>query len=151
MQVSLNFRPYNFNTKTHEGNTLIFDIIRKKYVRLTPEEWVRQNTIHFLIEELGVPSGLISVERSLSFNGLQKRFDICCAANSGAMKLLVECKAPSVEITQKAIYQAAVYQKVLNTRLLMLTNGINHFYFHSQEEGKAPVRVPNLPPYSQWT
>lgn len=148
--MTLNFKAYNFNTKQSEGNTLIFDIVRKKYVRLTPEEWVRQNVIQFLIHEVRVPKGLIAVEKSLIFNGLNKRFDLCVADSSGKMKLLVECKAPSVQLTQQTLMQAAVYQKILEVNYLFISNGMQHLFFQFDDLSKPPSQLPHLPLFEDW-
>src|SRR3954470_1683875 len=84
-----------------EGSSEIFDIIRKRFVALTPEEWVRQHFIHYLSQQLNYPISLLSVEKKLTYNGLTKRTDIVAYANDGQPKLIVECKAPSIKITQE--------------------------------------------------
>ncbi len=122
----LNFRKYNFNIKKSKDNTLIFDIIRKKYIILTPEEWVRQHVINYLIEEIKVPKSLISVEKSISIGEVSKRFDIVSFDKYGNKKLLVECKSPDIEINEKTLKQAMNYQSVLKCPFLMLTNGLAH-------------------------
>ncbi|MCC6817300.1 MAG: type I restriction enzyme HsdR N-terminal domain-containing protein [Bacteroidia bacterium] len=149
--MKLNFRTYNFNTKVEQGNALIFDIIRKKYVRLTPEEWVRQHLLHYLIEDLNVPKGLIAVERSLVFNGLTKRFDICVSNRNGEMTLLIECKAPQVKLSQQTLMQAGTYQKVLNVQLIAISNGINHIFMRLVKDAKAPELLSELPPFEEWS
>lgn len=149
--LSLNFKAYKFNTKEAEGNTRIFDIVRKKYVLLTPEEWVRQNVIHYLVEDVGVPAGLISVEKAIVFNDLTRRFDICVAGRNGQLMLLVECKAPNVQLTQKTLMQISVYQKVLGVKFLFITNGVNHLFLLAEDSSIPPVQLPELPHYSLWT
>ena len=148
--MKLNFKTYNFTTKSEEGNALIFDIIRKKYVRLTPEEWVRQHFIHYLVEEKGVPKGLISVERALIYNGLKKRFDICVSDNSGKMHLLIECKAPHIVLSQQTLMQAGVYQKVLKVKFVCISNGLQHLYIHMDTIDAVPQLLQDLPAYSDW-
>ncbi len=142
--LNINLKSYNFTTKQRNGNTLIFDIVRKKYIILTPEELVRQHVIHYLLEEKKVPLGLINVEKSIKFNGLNKRFDVVVYTRNGQIFLLVECKAPYVEINQKVVQQAGVYQKVLNPLCVMLTNGINSVYFvkKSDSEFSQELDVP---------
>jgi predicted type IV restriction endonuclease len=147
--LKINFKAYNFNTKKEEGNALIFDIIRKKYVRLTPEEWVRQHVIMYLIEEKGFPKGLISVEKSLKYNGLTKRFDICVAARTGEMILLVECKSPNVQISQATIRQAGIYQKTLGVNYILISNGLVNVYMNLKRESNAFEFIPELPHYSE--
>ncbi len=124
--MQLNFKPYNFTIKNDNGNALIFDIIRKKYVSLSQEEWVRQHVIRFLIEEKGYGEGLIAVEKSLKFNGLTKRFDLYVANNDGSPHILVECKAPHIKITNATLQQAGIYQKELNAKFVFITNGMQH-------------------------
>ncbi len=105
----------------------IFDIIRKKFVMLTPEEWVRQHFIHYLIDHLGYSKGLIRVEFGIQYNELPKRPDILVYDREGRPYALVECKAPDVKITQKTFEQAATYNRVVKARYLMTTNGMEHY------------------------
>jgi hypothetical protein len=146
-ELNLNFKAYNFNIKKEEGNALIFDIIRKKYVKLTPEEWVRQHVIHYLIEEKAYPKGLISVEKSLKYNGLSKRFDICLADATGKMILLVECKSPNVKISQETIKQAGIYQKTLGIRYILISNGLVHIFMSLNPETSNFEFIPEIPNY----
>jgi hypothetical protein len=148
-ELNLNFKTYNFNTKKEEGNALIFDIIRKKYVRLTPEEWVRQHVIWYLIEEKAYPKGLISVEKALNYNGLVKRFDVCVATATGRMVLLVECKSPNVKITQDTVKQAGIYQKVLGIDYIFLSNGLVHVVMKLNKETGLFEFIPELPGYGE--
>ena len=148
--MKLNFKTYNFNTKSEQGNALIFDIIRKKYVRLTPEEWVRQHIIHFLVEDKMVPKGLIAVEKALDYNGLRKRFDICVSDNTGKMQLLIECKAPHIQLSQQTLMQAGIYQKVLNVKFVCISNGLQHIYISLSGLDVPPVLLQDLPPYPEW-
>lgn len=105
----------------------IFDVSRKKFVALTPEEWVRQHFIHYLVNHLGYPLSLISVERKLTFNGLTRRTDIVAYTNDGLPKLIIECKAPAVKISQGVFDQAARYHLMLPVPFLVVTNGLEHF------------------------
>lgn len=124
----LNLPEYSFRTKRSEKDRLmIFDELRKKYVSLTPEEWVRQNFIRFLSEEKNFPGGLISVEMKVDINGLNQRSDIVCFDRTGKPLLIVECKAPGIKITEAVFNQAARYNMRLNTRFLVMTNGMNHY------------------------
>ena len=124
----LNFKSYQFKLKSSENKPFIFDRIRKKYVVLTPEEWVRQHTVNYLIEELNYPLSRIAVERQLKVNKLTKRFDIVIFDTKGLPYILAECKAPKVAITQETFDQIARYNMRLNAPLLMLTNGLNHYF-----------------------
>ncbi len=113
----LNLPQYKFNIKSKENKTLIFDEIRKKYIVLTPEEWVRQHFVCYLQHEKNYPISLISVEKQLIINNLKKRFDILVFNRNGQPKIIVECKAPSVKITQDTFDQIARYNLKLNADL----------------------------------
>ena len=121
---ALNFKNYSFRLKKTDDKLWIFDLIRRKYVVLQPEEWVRQHVVHFLIEEKGYPKSLINVEKKLSVNGLTKRYDVVVYSKKGVVLLVVECKAPNVTITQQTFDQIARYNLSLNAQYLMVTNGI---------------------------
>ncbi len=125
--VSLNLPEINYNIRKNKGNVEIFDIIRRKFVVLTPEEWVRQHFVHFLINERNYSRGLMRVESSLEYNQRTKRSDVLIYDNSGQPHLLVECKTYQRPITQAAMTQAAVYNKKLNARYLVITNGLKHY------------------------
>jgi hypothetical protein len=110
-----------------ETQEQIFDCIRKKYVTLTPEEWVRQHFINFLIDYKGYPKGLIAIEHQVIINGNPQRVDIVTFKRDGKPLLVVECKAPSVALTQDTYSQAARYNLALKANYLIITNGIKHF------------------------
>ena len=148
--MKLNFPDYNFTIKQEQGNALIFDIIRKKYVRLSPEEWVRQHVIAWLTSGIGVPEGLISVERAFDFNGLRKRFDVCVAGPDAKMQLLVECKAPGVKLSGETLRQAGIYHRTLGVSRIFLSNGIQHIFMRLDPESGLFVQEPELPPYRDW-
>ena len=126
--LQLNFPNYTFKIKNIENEDYIFDEIRKKYIKLTKEEWVRQNCVNFLVKEKKFPQVLINVEKTLKINKLSKRYDIVVYNSDGSIKLLVECKSPEIKITQKTFDQIAIYNMSLKADLLMVTNGINHYY-----------------------
>ena len=107
---------------------MIFDVIRKKFVVLQPEEWVRQHCIHFLLKEKNYPRSLINVEKELKVNNLRKRYDIVVYRSDGSILLIVECKSFKVRIDQSTFDQIAKYNLTLNASFLMVTNGINHYY-----------------------
>jgi len=109
------------------GKPEIFDIIRRRYVRLTPEEWVRQHFIHYLTGALGYPASLIVVEAALKFNSMVKRFDILAYRTDGKPCLVVECKSPVVEITPAVFEQVAMYNMTLAVGYLAVTNGMTHY------------------------
>ena len=125
---NLTFPKYEFRLKKIEEKRFIFDEIRKKYIEFTPEEWVRQNCVKFLIDKKKYFSHLISIEKTIKLNGLTKRFDIIAYDIFGNVNLLVECKAPNIIIDQKSFDQIITYDKVINAKYLMLTNGIINYY-----------------------
>lgn len=124
---TLNLPPYQFKLKQQGLRTQIFDSIRKKYVVLTPEEWVRQNFLQFLIQEKNYPASLIAVEAGLKYNQLQKRMDVLVYDKQGTPHLMVECKAPEVKINQDVFDQIARYNMVFKVKYLVVTNGMHHF------------------------
>ena len=123
----LNYPVYDFKLKTEKQRTEIFDVVRKKYVALTPEEWVRQHTIRYLAEEKKFPLSLIAVEVSLNRGTKKQRADIVIYTTDGKPRMIVECKAPEVKITQETFFQIARYNAPLKMSYLVVTNGINHY------------------------
>ena len=123
----LNLPPYEFKLRLNGTQKEIFDPFRKKYVVLTPEEWVRQNFLQFLVKERNFPASLIAVETGLKYNTLQKRADILVYDKQGQPYLMVECKAPSVKIIQDTFDQVARYNMAFKVKYLVVTNGVNHF------------------------
>ena len=123
----LNLPSYDLRLKKTDGQLRIFDEIRKKYVALTPEEWVRQNFIHYLIDQKEVPSGLIILEKKLVLNTMTRRPDILIHNRQGVPIMIVECKAPDVKISQDTFDQIAGYNSVLRVPFLVVTNGMQHF------------------------
>lgn len=123
----LNLPEYNFKFQDAEGKKLIYDEIRKIYVTLTPEEWVRQHFIRFLVDIKKYPATLIRVEMSLKVLSMSKRADIVLYNNLGKPILIVECKAPTIRINQQAFDQAAAYNIKLKVNYLIITNGIDHY------------------------
>jgi hypothetical protein len=109
------------------GKQEILDPFRRKYVRLTPEEWVRQHFLHFMVTEHAYPPSLIRVEASIAYNGLSKRSDIVVYSKSGKPQMAVECKAPGIEISQEVFYQLAMYNYSLGVSYLVMTNGMDHY------------------------
>ncbi len=126
--LKLSFPNYEFRLKKIDEKRFIFDEIRKKYIELTAEEWVRQNCIKFLINEKKYKSQLIAVEKKIILNNLTKRFDIIAYDNNGDPNLLVECKAPNIAVRQETFDQILSYNRVINSKYLMITNGIIHYY-----------------------
>ncbi len=127
LSLSLQFNSYPFRLKKQEGKELIFDVVRKRFIALTPEEWVRQHIIHYLLEERKLSRSLLAVEKQLVLNGLSKRTDIVVYNNKGQAQMIVECKAPEVKITQAVCNQAARYNLTLRVKYLLMTNGTTHY------------------------
>jgi len=125
---NLNFKSYQLKIKNNENKQYVFDEIRKKNILLTPEEWVRQNCIQFLINEKKYPKSLISVEKKISINSLTKRYDIVVFNKDGSIILIVECKSPKVKISQNTFDQISRYNLVFKSKFLMITNGLRHYF-----------------------
>ena len=128
---------------------LIFDEIRKKHLVLTPEEWVRQHFIRFLLKEKKFPSTLLQIEGGLSLNQTRKRSDILVYDNLGEKIMVIECKAPAVAITQATFDQAARYNSVYKARWLAVTNGLNHYYAKIDHLNGKFLFVEELPNYKE--
>ncbi|MEI7726725.1 MAG: type I restriction enzyme HsdR N-terminal domain-containing protein [Bacteroidota bacterium] len=129
------------------GKEEIFDEIRKKFVRLTPEEWVRQHFLQWMIVHLGYPASLIVVEAALKYNNMLKRFDILAYGSDGRPCLVVECKSPGVEITQSVFDQVAMYNMTLTVDYLAVTNGIAHYACRIDHEKRTYAFLKDIPTY----
>lgn len=146
--IRLNFPDYDLHMLENEGRLTIFDPVRKKHVVLTPEEWVRQHVIQYLVAEKQVPISLIRVESEIKLYKTKKRFDIVVCNRNGKALLLVECKAPAVLVTRDVLDQAARYNLALKVDYLMLTNGLNHFFCRiNQGEGNTRL-IDDLPAFA---
>ena len=136
-----------FKTVTRGEKTLVFDPLRKRYCTLTPEEEVRQKALYLLVEQLGVPAGLLAVEYSVKVNGLDKRCDAVVFGQDGTPLMIVECKAASVKIGQGTLEQAVRYYSALHPRYLMLYNGMDCYCF--KIENGTLSALAHLPSYSE--
>ncbi len=145
--VNLNFPQYSFRFKSSENKTLVFDEIRKKFVVLTPEEWVRLHTVQFLLKEKKYPKSLINVEKQLTLNNTTKRYDVVVFNRDGSIFLIVECKAPSIPITQLTFDQIARYNLSLKSSYLMVSNGLQHYYCQMDFENERYVFLKEIPSY----
>lgn len=144
MQV-LNFPRYNFRLKNSENKTAIFDPLRKKFIILTPEEWVRQHVIQFLLQEKKFSKSLLNVEKQLKIHQLIKRYDLLAYNPDGSIHLVVECKAASVKITQETFDQIARYNLSLKANYLMVTNGLQHYFCQMDYQQEKYHFLPDLP------
>ena len=143
----LNFPSYSFRFKNSENKVAIFDDIRKKFIILTPEEWVRLHTVQFLLQEKSYPKSYLNVEKLIKINDLSKRYDIVVFQPDGTIFLLVECKAPEVKITQQTFDQIARYNLTLKAKYLMVTNGLNHYFCKMDFEKEKYVFLDELPEF----
>lgn len=141
----LNFPKYTFRFKSTEKNTLVFDKLRKKFVVCTPEEWVRQHTVEYLLQEKNFSSNLLNVEKQILVRGISKRYDIVSYRSDGSIHLIVECKAPSVAISQETFDQIARYNFTLRAQYLMVTNGINHYFCQMDWQAERYIFLKELP------
>ncbi|HBD26069.1 type I restriction enzyme HsdR N-terminal domain-containing protein [Flavobacterium sp.] len=144
----LNFPVYSFRFKNSENKVSIFDEIRKKFILLTPEEWVRQHVVQFLLQDKKYPKSYINVEKLIKINDLSKRYDGVVFQPNGEIFLLIECKAPEVPISQQTFDQIARYNLVLKAKYLMVTNGLNHYFCQMDFENEKYVFLKELPEYS---
>ena len=144
---NLNFPSDTFRFKNSENKVAIIDEIRKKFVVLTPEEWVRQHVVQYLLVGKKYPKSLINVEKLVKVNGLNKRYDIVVFQPNGEIFLLIECKAPEVPISQQTFDQIARYNLVLKSKYLMVTNGLNHYFLQMDFENEKYVFLKELPEY----
>lgn len=148
MLPKLNFPPYDFRLRENNSRPEIFDEVRKAWVTLTPEEWVRQHAIKWIVEEKKYPASLLAVEKSITVNGLTKRCDIVAFDKTGAPVLIIECKAHDVEISQNVFDQAARYNMTLSVDLFLLTNGMNHYCCRADHENKSYLFLKELPGFT---
>jgi len=145
----LNFPQYSFRFKNNQNKVAVFDDLRKKFVILTPEEWVRQHCVKFLQTEKNYPLSLINVEKQLKIAGLTKRYDIVVFEPDGNIQIIVECKAPKVKITQETFDQIARYNLTLKANFLMVTNGKDHYFCKMDYENENYIFLNDIPEYSR--
>ena len=143
----LNLPNAALKTKLVEGNTQVFDVVRKKYFKLTSEEWVRQHFIHYLNSDKNYPFGLMGVERLVKYNNLRTRADIVLYNTSGKPNMIVECKSSNMKITQDVFDQIARYNFKLRVRYLVVTNGMQHFCCKMDYERKEMIFLQSIPSF----
>ncbi|WP_234735844.1 type I restriction enzyme HsdR N-terminal domain-containing protein [Tellurirhabdus bombi] len=144
---TLNLPEFDHKIKQIEGKAYIFDVLRKKYVRITPEEWVRQHVIHLLINQYRYPKALIRTEGGLVLNQMQKRTDLLVYNRSGEPFLLVECKAPHIPLKQQVFDQISRYNQVHKAPYLVVTNGLTHFCCCIDAQSAQFTFMADLPAY----
>ena len=145
----LQFPAYSFRFKNSENKIAIFDEIRKKFILLTPEEWVRQHVVQYLLQDKNYPKSYINIEKLIKVNELNKRYDIVVYQPNGELFLLIECKAPEVKISQQTFDQIARYNLVLNAKYLMVSNGLNHYFCKIDFENEKYVFLEELPNFGE--
>lgn len=145
----LNLPGFDYKLKKADGKVWIFDVIRKKYIVLTPEEWVRQHFIHYLITVKKYPRSLIRVEGGLVYNQLQKRTDIVVFNRKGAPWMVIECKSPSTTVSPATLTQASVYNATLQAGYLSVTNGLVHHCAHIDWQGRETTLLEDLPSFEE--
>ena len=126
--TEVKFSLYDFRTEDRDGKRYIFDEVRRRFVPLTSEEWVRQHVLHYLIYNKKFPKSLIAVERGIELNGLQKRFDVVLFSNSGKPVIIVECKGSEAKLNEKVFEQIARYNLSLQVDYLWVSNGTANFF-----------------------
>lgn len=146
--MELSLPGFEYKVKKKDGNMMIYDTVRKKYVALTPEEWVRQHVVHYLIDHKGYPGALVAVEKEISLYGLRRRFDVVCFDRNGEPLLIVECKAPAISLSQKVFDQVFGYNLALAARYVAITNGIKH-YCGEIKAGTTFTFSEDFPPFTE--
>lgn len=143
----LNFPTFAFRFKITENKTFIFDRIRKKFLLLTPEEWVRQHWVYFLLDIQQIPISMLAAEKSFLVGQRQKRFDLIVYQKSGIIWMLIECKQSNIEVTQNVFDQIQQYQTTLKANFMVVSNGINHHIFENSKEENTIRFSPSFPKY----
>ncbi len=149
MLPDLNLPACTLTVREEGGVSTVFDPVRRKYVALTPEEWVRQHFVHFLVQDRGFPMGLLAIEKGFRYQGTACRADIVAHDRAGAPALVVECKAPEVDIHQGTFDQIARYNTVLQASYLVVTNGMVHYCCLVDWDRHTYAFVDAVPAYEQ--
>ena len=147
--LSLNLPPFDIKLQQRDGKSFIFDPLRKKYIALTPEEWVRQHFVHFLTDFKGYPKGLLANEVQLNLNGTKKRCDTVLYNKDLSARMIVEYKAPHVEITQAVFDQITRYNMVLKVEYLIVSNGLRHYCCRIDYNTMQCTFLPDIPAYTE--
>ena len=146
--LSLNLPPFDIKIQQRDGKSFIFDPLRKKYIALTPEEWVRQHFVHLLTDYKGYPKGLLANEVQLNLNGTKKRCDTVLFNKDLSARMIVEYKAPHIAITQAVFDQITRYNMVLKVDYLIVSNGINHYCCKIDYQSMSYSFLPDIPSYT---
>jgi hypothetical protein len=146
--LQLDFPAFDCKVKQADGKLYILDVLRKKYIFLTPEEWVRQHLIHFLLNHRSYPHSLMQPEAGLKYNQLAKRADLLVYTASGKPFLLAECKGANIELCELTFEQASQYNYIVKAPYLLLTNGLEHFCYAIDFEKQQAERLADIPFFS---
>ena len=145
--LALNLPPANLKLSENDGQTYVFDTLRRRPIKLTPEEWVRQHFVHFLMEHKGYPMGLLANEVTLTLNGTTKRCDTVLYDQHARPQMIVEYKAPHIALTQRVFDQICRYNIVLHVPYLIVSNGIKHYACRVDYEQQAYEFLREIPSY----
>lgn len=146
---TLNLPPFDVKTRREGERTLILDTLRRKYVTLTPEEWVRQHFTHFLTDHKGYPPTLLQNEVELTCGGKKLRCDSILYNNDGTARMILEYKAPSVAITQKVFNQITAYNILLKVSYLVVSNGLQHYCCKIDYVNGTSTFLKDIPSYDE--
>ncbi len=146
---TLNFPYPPARLRKMEDHISVFDVVRKKWLVLTPEEWVRQHLILYLNKDKSCPLTLMAVEKALEFNGMKRRTDLVIHSNTGEALLLAECKAPGIAIGRDVFDQAARYNMTLEVPFLLVTNGLEHFCCRIDRKKQSFEFLKDIPTYEE--
>ncbi|QDH77625.1 type I restriction enzyme HsdR N-terminal domain-containing protein [Echinicola soli] len=147
LNTPLNLPTTDFQLTAESGKLTIFDALRKKFLILTPEEWVRQHIIYYLIAFKQYPKSLFALEKGLEYNRLKKRFDILVLDRAGQPFLLVECKAPEVKLSQKVVEQVCMYNKTIQAQYMAISNGMQHICLQFDTGSGAYKQIREFPAF----
>lgn len=147
MPVELNLPEYAAKTRTANGKEQIYDILRKRFVALTPEEWVRQHFINYLINFKNYPSALMANEIQITLNGMTRRCDTVVFSHDMHAKIIIEYKRPSIEISHKVFEQISRYNLVMKVDYLIISNGLQHYCCEMNYDKQEPIFLTEIPDF----
>ncbi len=145
--IKLNFPIFKFKIKSKENRDYIFDEVRKKYVRLNDEEWVRQNCVKYIVSKYKYPISHLNVEKTIVYNNLKKRYDIVVFDKNGEILILIECKSTNTRINQKTFDQIFQYNLKIKSKFFFITNGFHHYKFKIDSKLKIIKFIDEFPRY----
>lgn len=148
--ISLNLPTFQIKTTHRNGRTQIYDFLRRRYVTLTPEEWVRQHFTHFLVDHLGYPAALLGNEVTIDVGGVARRCDtVLYRREGGTPRLIVEYKAPDIPISEHVFNQISAYNSVLRADYLIVSNGVEHYCCHLDYVHRTAEFLPGIPRHAE--